>query len=131
MASIHSTSLSAILWMASIHAYCMPAYTMYAKCMPHTLGIHFCMPSVCGIHFGIHHVCRKVKELHAAYMLTKFSVTAYTKIKATFYNADFGRRRVIHFQENVDLIGPLDPVLTKDHESEVRLVGFCDSFCLT
>ena len=36
---------------------------------------------------------------------------------------------VIRFQENFDTNSSLDPVLTKDSESEVRFDGFCDHFC--
>ena len=33
------------------------------------------------------------------------------------------------FRHKVYSISLLDPVLTKDHESAVRLAGFCDGFC--
>ena len=39
------------------------------------------------------------------------------------------RHPVIRFQEKVYLIGPLDPVFDKNHESGVIFDGFCDHFC--
>jgi RNase P subunit RPR2 len=50
-------------------------------------------------------------------------------LRGTFSDCHLAMATVIRFQEKVYLIGPLDPVFDKNHESGVIFDGFCDHFC--